>query len=592
MSAFDSLKKFVQYNQCEPFIRLVRFPRFKNLANGSQITFDYPITALIGPNGTNKSSILRALQGCPSQYNIGDYWFDTPLDRIEGGDGDQVKDPHRYIHGYRTPSGFNAEVIKTRVGKASRGLDYFETSAPRSRDGMKNMPAPSVTVDGAFRKKTRWRPIEKEVVYLDFRQELPAYDILMSFNWRRQKNDVDSKKKRIRRVGHHVNGALNDLESEHELYGANRILEAAEELGAAELAAVGRILQREYESIRLVKHDFFGVEGYTASLKTRHREYSEAYAGSGEFATIMMVLAIAQAPEASLILLDEPETSLHPGAQRELMRYIAEQCLDRKHQVVLATHSPAMVEELPDSARKLLDIDPADGRVRVLAQTATSNEAFSRIGAQFSQKTILVEDELAKAYVERVARIRGSDFLSSIEIVCVPGGAATIARRVIPVQAPLESMCSVLFDGDQRPDSLPRDVNSVPDGELQGVLDALGISKESLIRDGGSGNSEAQLRKARHTTLGWYLKRVGFLPLDVSPDALLLQQLNVPESDPGLAKSVWVTRTKEALRLLENEAPNAQQILAIQIIALAALPDDDPFFSEIGAELDRLLSDS
>jgi predicted ATPase len=590
MNDFNTLEKFVDHKTSEPFIRHVRFPRFKNLAAGTEIKFQYPITALIGANGTNKSSILRALQGCPNQYNIGDYWFDTPLDSIVDGETQSDRGPHRYIHGYLTPSGYLAEVIKTRVGKASRGADYFETSAPRLRDGMDNMPSTPSSLDAEFHNKTRWKPIEKNVVYLDFRQELPAYDILYHFNWRRKPNTIDWKKSQIRRGGPHIRNALRRKDSTYVLYKANRILEPAEQLTAAELKDVSRILQREYSSIGLVKHDFFGVEGYTATLKTDERSYSEAYAGSGEFAAIMLVRAITRADEASLIILDEPETSLHPGAQRGLMQFIARMCVTRHHQVVFATHSPAMVEELPDHARKLLDIDPTSGRVRLVAQGASVGEAFTRLGAKFSPRTILVEDELAREFVLRAARVRGKDFLSSIEVVCIPGGAQNLARRIIPVQAQVGATCALLLDGDQRPADSLAFADDVADSHLQAELDKIQIKESHLLRDGGSGDRPAQLTAARRKTLNWANKHVDYLPGVVSPDQLLLMMTQKVDFDDTIdAKKVWAAKTAEELKLLENEGPKASEILSSQRRALAEASDSDPRLIEILETLDRLL---
>lgn len=584
MSDFATLQTQVTAGIGEPFIRLIRFPRFKNLTRGLQIEFGYPITALIGPNGTNKSSILRALQGCPNQYNIGDYWFDTPLDRI----GDAGKnDPHRFIHGYFTSSGYLAEVIKARVGKTSRGADYFETSAPRRRDGMRAMPQNPDPRDADLHNKTRWKPIEKFVEYLDFRQELPAYDIMMHFNWRRHRNDPDSKKKRIRRGGPHVQQAIDNLEADHELYNANRILSPAESLSASELAAVSQILQRKYESIRLVKHDFFGVEGYTATMRTEHRNYSEAYAGSGEFAAIMLVRAISRVPNRSLILLDEPETSLHPGAQRELMRYIARECVTKHHQVVLATHSPELVQDLPDSARKLFDIDPASGRVQLLASRSSMGEAFTRLGASYEARTLIVEDELARQLVLRVARLRGVDFVKSIDIIVVPGGAETLLRRVATVQAHLHSSATILLDGDKRPTVPVKQEADVTDGQLQPELNKLNVSESVLIRDGGDGDPTEQLAAARRRTLAWVNRYLDYLPGAGSPEELLLEMLDAAVSGPAAAKTNWVERTRAELALLPSEQPTAQQILATQSRALALVPAENARLQELAETLAR-----
>ncbi|MFJ4998644.1 ATP-dependent nuclease [Microbacterium sp. NPDC088619] len=584
---FDQLANFVPNNVAEPLIRSVRFPRFKNLSDHLTLTFDFPITALIGPNGTNKSSILRAIQACPDQYNIGDHWFDTPLDPI--GRNDEGKaDPHRYIHTYRTPSGRVAEVLKVRVDRKDRGPDYFETSAPRRRDRMAAMPGLTSDKDSGVYTKTRWRPIQKEVVYLDFRQELPAYDILMHFAFVGQNADIDSKKARIRRSGGHVAAALENLESSHSWHRRERILEAAEELSDKELRALNLILGREYNSVRLLKHEYFGVAGYTASLATKKMEYSEAYAGSGEYAALMIVRRIARANPRSLIVLDEPETSLHPGAQRELMRFIARECLEKKHQVIMATHSPAMVAELPDCARKLLDTHPSTGKVEVVSNSASVSESFSRVGSDLSGRSIVVEDDLAREFLLRAARAEGTDFLNGLSITIVPGGADTILQRLIPVEAQMNSLVVVILDGDKRPTDATSEASILSDEQLQGVLDQINIPTSVLIRDGGNGAQDTQLSSARRRTLSWVNERLDYLPTRLNPECLLLEMLGESITDPELGKQEWVARASVEFDLLPSEAPNAADILATQRAALARVATDHELFLELRGELRRL----
>ena len=94
MSTELKLKKIMASSKIEPFIRHIRFPFFKNLAEGSKIDFEYPITALVGQNGTNKSSVLRALFGSPNNYSLGSLWFSTDVDEIKDGGRS------RFIYGY------------------------------------------------------------------------------------------------------------------------------------------------------------------------------------------------------------------------------------------------------------------------------------------------------------------------------------------------------------------------------------------------------------------------------------------------------------------------------------------------------------
>jgi AAA domain len=167
----DPLLGMISSGEFEPYIRYIRFPYFRNLAQDTQIEFTYPVTALVGPNGTNKTAILRALQGCPGSQNMGEYWFSTNLDPI-GPD-----DRHRCIYGYYAPSvGKVVEVIKMRTAR-SGDADYWETQRPRQGDGM--APMPELGPDEPMpedRIVTRWKPIRKEVVYVDFRSRLSAFD--------------------------------------------------------------------------------------------------------------------------------------------------------------------------------------------------------------------------------------------------------------------------------------------------------------------------------------------------------------------------------------------------------------------------------
>src|SRR4051794_20770699 len=99
------LRSLLSAGQLEPFIRHIRFPRFKSLAPDTRIDFTYPITALVGMNGANKSSVLRAIQGTPGNENLGVYWFSTSTDPI----AETKNEPRNcFIYGYE-----NTELKKT-----------------------------------------------------------------------------------------------------------------------------------------------------------------------------------------------------------------------------------------------------------------------------------------------------------------------------------------------------------------------------------------------------------------------------------------------------------------------------------------------
>ena len=171
----DTIRKLLKERKLEPYLKHIRFPCFRNLEQGLRIDFNFPLTAIVGQNGGNKSSVLRAVYGCPGNNSIGKFWFSTHVDPIDEHGGRP-----RFIYGYYQPEAKkDVEVIKTRIRKTferkvngrdvkRKDPDYWETARPSIRDGMERMPK-----EGS---KTRWKTIKKNVLFMDFRSEISAFD--------------------------------------------------------------------------------------------------------------------------------------------------------------------------------------------------------------------------------------------------------------------------------------------------------------------------------------------------------------------------------------------------------------------------------
>jgi predicted ATPase len=86
-------------------------------------------------------------------------------------------------------------------------------------------------------------------------------------------------------------------------------------------------------------------------LVQQGNRYSGFHQGAGE--TSIAELLEADLPQYSIILIDEIESSLHPRAQRRLIRDLADRCRERELQVVITTHSPYILAELPPEASSL-----------------------------------------------------------------------------------------------------------------------------------------------------------------------------------------------------------------------------------------------
>lgn len=189
------------------------------------------------------------------------------------------------------------------------------------------------------------------------------------------------------------------------------------ELSESARRAISRILNHPYENLSsaTAAHAMRSAEiGFATKFGAK---YSENNMGFGEGRVFYTVNSLETAPEQSLFVIEEPETSLHEHAQHELAKYLIDVCLRRKHQIILTTHSRAILNALPRQSRKLLY---RDGTKVCVSDRTSSAEATSQLTLGYTRaKTVLVEDARAKVLLAEVIRATKPVLLRGITITFV-----------------------------------------------------------------------------------------------------------------------------------------------------------------------------
>lgn len=611
----------------EPFISAIWFPHYKSLEDDLRIDFTWPITAIVGPNGTNKTSILHALAASPDGKSIAEYWFSTKLDDIDKWDGgdkaESSKNPHRFVYSYEYAPGHpEAECRKSRVTREFRGKgvpngyqgkedpDYWEPTKPAIRDGMQRFnPEPKQ----ANKHKDRWALIRKPILFLDLKAEISAFDKFLNHSRPDRHTDTVTKRRiRAQRSAAKLEKALRGKTVAKDIL--SRVSEGPRSLDANAVSEVSFILGKDVAAIDVISHTLFGAPGTTfrLHLQSSNIEYSEAHAGSGEFTVVRLVDEIFRAPTCSLILLDEPEISLHPGAQERFMDFLMRQALSKKLQVVLSTHSPAIVDSLPPEGIKVLGFDSVSNQVKLLAQSCSPSEAFNALGFRLRNSTRLcihVEDELTKELVEASLRRKRSNLMGCVEIRIVPGGADSIVKTILPVLAmesnPQMAASVILLDGDQKTPNFDQFLtNSDLDQDTE--LQELGFKKlwqknvhktvpEMFIHGDGSNSDSVE-----SSLLNFAKTRLGFMG-DSWPERMLAEQVFPDEFEAVTSehsssgkesgqnwKIWWLTRVADVYRLSDSEKPSAKSALEYQKVCMNMLREDNPIFEIVVSEIERI----
>ncbi|EGG92362.1 hypothetical protein HMPREF0491_01475 [Lachnospiraceae oral taxon 107 str. F0167] len=558
-----------------PFIEYIRFPKYKLLKENSRINFDFPITLLVGKNGTNKTSLLQALYGSPEGKSLGDYWFTTSVDKIDKEENEN-EDKHCLIYGYYFEKAKRVvEVLKTRVNKKEK-LDYWEPSRPIKKYNMEILPKCEYSNLGSS-SDTRWDGMNKNVVYCDCKEYVSAYDLFFyHYDFKKTKTQK-SKQDFIRSRSKALSKVLGSDSQTYYLYN-KEMVDYNIEMSEAVCNEVSEIMGESYSAIKIVTHNFYTKSSgnrpaKTIWMKKNGNIYSEAFAGTGEARIILLVNDILNATDNSLLLIDEPEISLHPSAIYKLKNFLLRECLKKNHQIVITTHSTQMVKDFPKEAIKL--VSKINNEIKILGNI-DYQDAFYELGDEFhDKKMVFVEDKLAKYIIEFIIRRENSQKLKeNIEVRYIPGGADNIIQSYITSSAfqGLEN-CLFILDGDKKqdynqyvntikPEYLNKGricVSKIPESDylkLGEIILKMTGNKIDIKVSGNKGNvNKEELLEAQKIFIDFWEKNVKFLPCD-TPEIFLAELDNDPnfldllKKDKN-GKEYFLEKTKHSLRLDE-----------------------------------------
>ena len=120
--------------------------------------------------------------------------------------------------------------------------------------------------------------------------------------------------------------------------------------------------------------------------------YSEFHMSSGERAMLELSLALSQL-KGALVLLDEVDVGLHPHTQQKLMLELQRLALRNDLQIVATTHSPAILDCVPEHARLFLERGREGVVLRPAYRDIIQNALYGRSRDVLS---ILCEDTAAE----------------------------------------------------------------------------------------------------------------------------------------------------------------------------------------------------
>jgi energy-coupling factor transporter ATP-binding protein EcfA2 len=434
------------------YLNSLRLERIRSF-HGSQITFDFPVTALVGPNGGGKSTILNCSACIYS------------------------KDPQNIFR-------------KSRVGDSDMDNWLIEFDVID-----KNLnPKGSVRGSLAF-NKNQWEnsnSIKRPIKIFGVSRTVPAHEN-GQFPYRTKLSVHSSMKGRLSIFENDMTDArINNVKRE-----AERILgKSLAEFRLLELTfTTARKKQRKTtrkkkviidgisyftrEPIPIEEHvDIeFGKEIrntiYTYIGKYDDYQFSEFNFGSGEASVIRLVADIEALPDGSLILIEEIENGLHPLAVRRMVDYLMDVAKRKNIQTIFSTHSDYAIASLPSEAIwATVDGTLQQGKLSVEILRAVSGRIDKRLA-------IFVEDEFAQNWLTSILREMLPAQFEEIGIYPVFGDGNAVKTHTNHLSNPSIQFHSICYiDGDSKQ----------KDDDKKGIFRLPGTMPESTVFDSVLGN--------------------------------------------------------------------------------------------------------
>lgn len=353
-----------------------------------RISLDFPIVAVIGENGSGKSTVLQAA-ACAYVNDVRtfyptEFFPDTAWDALRG--------------------------VTIRYGY-SEGANNFE---------------------GSLRKKTtRW------LGQTDRPERTVKYDDL----------------NRIQPVGTRV-GYARIAKSAH-------TERSFTPFDADKVKRLSFVLGQEYESARMALSSIDAAREIPV-IAEKTFQYSGYHQGAGQI-TVSELLR-ANLPKYGLVLIDEIESSLHPRAQRRMIRDLAEQCRILECQIILTTHSPYVLDELPLEAR-LCILRTNNGMKTVKQVVAGISPEFAMTKMDddaHPECDVYVEDDAARIFLEEILARYGEGVMHRCAVV--PYGAVNVGLALgtmVATKRFTRPTC-IFVDGDSEPGP---GCNALPGGD-------------------------------------------------------------------------------------------------------------------------------
>lgn len=360
-----------------PILHQIQVRNYKNIAKA--VINLQPLTVLVGPNGAGKSNFVDALSFVADCLN-----YSVQLAFANRGGIAVVR---RRSHGHPTHIGLRLRLALADGGRADYAFDIAASPRERFRIArercivqpkMIGPPRYQFEVrDGQFTQRVsgirpRIEPDRLALTVLSATEEFrPVYDFLTSI--RRYSLQPD----RIRELQDPDPAEGTILREDGS--NAAAVLRHISQQGADNgyvYERICRLLGVIVPGTEAVKPKSLGQKETLEFRQDMGQKYPWTFGtlnmSDGTLRALGILLAVYQSSPASLLAIEEPESTIHPAAAEVLMDVLLDGA--KRSQILLTTHSPDILDNKNLSDQQIIAVEAVRGTAQITPLTETTRD--------------------------------------------------------------------------------------------------------------------------------------------------------------------------------------------------------------------------
>ncbi|VBE75248.1 bacteriophage protein [Burkholderia pseudomallei] len=251
-------------------------------------------------------------------------------------------------------------------------------------------------------------------------------------------------------------------------------------LNADELETIWYLLGKKVDSCLIYEvTEYGGLDPFPYFIaEAGGRRYGSESMGYGELSLLFVMWKLRTIERDSVLVLEEPEAHVSPRSQRALMDILARSCDEKGLSIILTTHSPTIIANLPQNRIVLISKGQSGQTSATVGPSKISVKELLGESA-LKRALILMEDRAAVQFGVSLLEQTSVDILSQVEIL-EAGSAAKIDSVLSNLPKSRQGSLKVIgvYDGDMRTRVNSRSFNW-PHFFLPGAQ-----SPEELLRNG------------------------------------------------------------------------------------------------------------